>query len=539
MTVMMLDDLCVEEILCRVPAISLKRLRSTCKQWNNLFSNSRFTRMHLEKAAKQFLVLMLKNGRVCSMSVKLHGTKPYVMATCERSLIDPRSLVQEQIGISHVYHCDGLLLCTENNYIIVVWNPLTGQTKWIEPRNGDKKTNDCYALGSYQDKKSGNKSYKILSYGYNHQEFEIYDINSNSWRTLDATPNCHLVCGESGASLKGKTYWIASQGKEKHPGIFLVSFDYTREKFERLTGQIPIAMDDQNVALSVVREEKLAVLLKPEYTTKVEVWLTNKIDESTKAISWSKVFALDLSPHLEYSHYISFLLDEEKKVLVFCDHSSCKNKVYIVGEDNRVTRMCLGDDDAWPFLFSYVPSLTQIQQDPQISSIIRDYPRLLILDAEKSLAPKLQVLSRGASSSELTETVSKVPKILAMKGDKTISRYYDFVKEIIEAGKSSKFEKRLLFPLLVSDRKLVCGREKFEESLKKVVEMGFDLTTAEFVEALRAVQGISGKRSALLKQSTTLSISAGTQNDESVTCKFGNFEIYLELIQFDALWLVI
>ncbi|XP_010419456.1 PREDICTED: uncharacterized protein LOC104705180 [Camelina sativa] len=159
--------------------------------------------------------------------------------------------------------------------------------------------------------------------------------------------------------------------------------------------------------------------------------------------------------------------------------------------------------------------------DPQISSIIRDYPRLLILDAEKSLAPKLQVLqSRGASSSELTETVSKVPKILAMKGDKTISRYYDFVKEIIEAGKSTKFEKlcqsmpqgmqenkirnllvlrklgvpqRLLFPLLVSDRKLVCGRGKFEESLKKVVEMGFDLTTAEFVEALRAVQGISGK----------------------------------------------
>ncbi|XP_019093414.1 PREDICTED: probable F-box protein At5g47300 [Camelina sativa] len=327
MTVMMLEDLWVEDILCRVPAISLKRLRSTCKQWNNLFSNSRFTRMHLEKGAKQFLVLMLKNGRVCSMSVKLHGTKPYVMATCERSLIDPGSSVQEQIVISHVFHCDGLLLCTENDYIMVVWNP-----------------------------------YKILSYGYNQDQFEIYDINSNSWRTLDATPNCQLVCEQSGASLKGKTYWIASQGKEeKHPGIFLVSFDYTSEKFERLTGQIPIVMDDQNASLSVVREEKLAVLLKHEYTSKAEVWLTNKIDE-TKAISWSKVFALDLSPHLEYSHDISFLLYEEKKVLVMCDHSSCKNRVYIVGEDNRFTRQSFGDEDAWPFLFNYVPSLTQIQQ---------------------------------------------------------------------------------------------------------------------------------------------------------------------------------
>ncbi|CAH8256156.1 unnamed protein product [Arabidopsis lyrata] len=159
--------------------------------------------------------------------------------------------------------------------------------------------------------------------------------------------------------------------------------------------------------------------------------------------------------------------------------------------------------------------------DPQIASIITDYPRLLIVDAKKSLGHKLQVLqSRGVSSSELTETVSKVPKILAMKGDKTISRYYDFVREIIEAGKSSKFEKlcqsmpqgmqenkirnlsvlrelgvpqRLLFPLLVSDRKLVCGKEKFEESLKKVVEMGFEPTTSKFVNALRVVQRISEK----------------------------------------------
>ncbi|KAL9310352.1 putative transcription regulator mTERF family [Arabidopsis thaliana] len=158
----------------------------------------------------------------------------------------------------------------------------------------------------------------------------------------------------------------------------------------------------------------------------------------------------------------------------------------------------------------------------QISSIITDYPRLLLIDAEKSLDIKLQFLeSRGASNPELTQIVSTVPKILGMKEGKSLGRYYDFVKEIIEADKSSKYEtlcqplpeanrqgnkirnvsvlrdlgvpQRLLFSLLISDAQPVCGKENFEESLKKVVEMGFDPTTSKFVQALRAVYRFTDK----------------------------------------------
>ncbi|XP_024004242.1 transcription termination factor MTERF15, mitochondrial isoform X3 [Eutrema salsugineum] len=140
-------------------------------------------------------------------------------------------------------------------------------------------------------------------------------------------------------------------------------------------------------------------------------------------------------------------------------------------------------------------------------------------DAERSIGPKLQSLqSRGASTSELTEIVSKVPKILGIKKDKAFNVYYDFIKEVIEADKSSKFKKlshslpqgskqenklrnvlalrelgvpqRLLLPLLISGPKFACGKERFEESLKKVVEMGFDPTSLKFVEALRIVQGL-------------------------------------------------
>ncbi|KAG2302678.1 hypothetical protein Bca4012_061010 [Brassica carinata] len=150
--------------------------------------------------------------------------------------------------------------------------------------------------------------------------------------------------------------------------------------------------------------------------------------------------------------------------------------------------------------------------DSQISAIITNYPLLLTLDADKSLAPKLQTLqSRVSSTSELTETISKVPKILSK--DRSLSVYYDFVKEIMEADNSSKFEprrgkqenklknvlalrdlgvpQRLLFPLLISDLPHVCGKKTFQESLNKVLEMGFDPTTPKFLEALRVVKGLN------------------------------------------------
>lgn len=163
----------------------------------------------------------------------------------------------------------------------------------------------------------------------------------------------------------------------------------------------------------------------------------------------------------------------------------------------------------------------------QISRIVTAYPRLLTLDAEATLLPKLQALqSRGASTKDLTEIISKVPKILGKRGSKSAALYFDFIKEIIhsdreeeESGKTSSSElrpsstigkqgnkmrnvsvlremgvpQRFLFPLLVSDSQPVCGKEKFEMSVKKVVEMGFDPTTYKFVQALHVFYEMTEK----------------------------------------------
>ncbi|KAF3601927.1 hypothetical protein F2Q69_00037093 [Brassica cretica] len=105
-------DLVEEEILCRVPALSLRRLRSTCKRWNRLFKDSRFARNHFEKAKKKSFVLMLtKEFRIFSLNVHLRGM-PSAEFEGELSLFDKqRSSNSAILDISQVFHCDGLLLC--------------------------------------------------------------------------------------------------------------------------------------------------------------------------------------------------------------------------------------------------------------------------------------------------------------------------------------------------------------------------------------------------------------------------------------------
>lgn len=154
--------------------------------------------------------------------------------------------------------------------------------------------------------------------------------------------------------------------------------------------------------------------------------------------------------------------------------------------------------------------------DSQISTIITDHPRLLLLDAEKLLAPKLNSLqSRGRGADELTEIVSKVPRILDKREGRSINLYYDVVKEIVEADKiprescsSSRrgnkmrnvlvlrdlgMPQKLFLPLLITLAEPICGKERFEVSLKKVIDMGFDPTTSKFVTALRMLYQMSDK----------------------------------------------
>uniref|UniRef100_A0A1J3GA24 F-box protein n=1 Tax=Noccaea caerulescens TaxID=107243 RepID=A0A1J3GA24_NOCCA len=124
--------------------------------------------------------------------------------------------------------------------------------------------------------------------------------------------------------------------------------------------------------LSVVKDEKLSVLLQLEDTSKTEIWVTNKI-ETTQVVSWSKVLAFHMRPGLQLFDQARFLLDDEKKVVMlapscldFDDETKSRDMIYIVGEDNEATQVDFGpgivDDEFRADILYYFPSLVQIER---------------------------------------------------------------------------------------------------------------------------------------------------------------------------------
>ncbi|KAL9291843.1 putative F-box protein [Arabidopsis thaliana] len=363
----------VEEILSFVPATYLKRLSATCKPWNRLIHNDkRFARKHYDNAAKEFLVFMMrKNFRIIRRGVNLHGADPSAEVKGELTLPDPYfKNSADEFHIDRVFHCDGLLLCTSKlERRMVVWNPLTGETKWIQTH----EEGDNFFLGYSQEDKniSCKKSYKIMGFYRSGSKVWEYDFNSDSWRVLNGIlPNWYFDKSYKCVSLKGNTYMLAGAVTDMGFDLSLQSHDFSTEKFAPVSLPVPSQARSLNGAnrLSVVRGEKLALLYRRDKRSKAEIWVTNKIDDTTEgAVSWTKVLELDLSRELHALFTSNFLVDEEKKVFICCvswkedEDENKSNKVFIVGEDNRVKEIDSGEDatsGCEPTILSlYVPSL--------------------------------------------------------------------------------------------------------------------------------------------------------------------------------------
>ncbi|KAG7577607.1 F-box domain, partial [Arabidopsis thaliana x Arabidopsis arenosa] len=377
-----------EDVLLRLPMTSMRAVRSVCKQWNSLSKDFFFTKKHLAQekaaAAREFMVVMVMDYRVYLMGINLHKDVEETI-NCQGKLISLDD--SNQVDISTVYHCDGLVLCIPKDCArLVVWNPYWGQTLWFKPSSIRHEPHLYrYAVG-YQNSKSC-RSYKILRFvevcAESIVEYEINELNSNSWRVLDVTSDWHILFFARGVTLKGNTYWFAiekyREGRSTVVEIpdFLICFDFTTERFgPRL--RLPFrSYDEDTVTLSSVREEQLAVLFQREDNLHLEIWVTTKIEP--EVVSWSKLFlAVDMEPLTDFQFGVtggSFFIDEEKKLAVVFDKDKDRDNVevqtprhnfaYIIGEDGYFRDVDLGETSEvfdCPLGCLYVPSSVQIKQ---------------------------------------------------------------------------------------------------------------------------------------------------------------------------------
>ncbi|CAA0411101.1 unnamed protein product [Arabidopsis thaliana] len=385
------EDL-VEEILCRVSITSLGAVRSTCKGWYVLSK----TRVLCKAETKhQFLGFMKKNYKLCSMRFDLHGNcneeggEEFMNPSIKKS-----GNLLDQLDICKVFQCDGLLLCVtkEENTRLVVWNPYSGQIRWIKCNNSYHRY-EGYAIGY-----DNNRKHKILRFSdMSFSTYKIYDFISNSWRVLDIAPNWHINPDQRGASLKGNTYFFAREKREDEededilwqPVEYLLCFDFTTENFGQLH---PLPFEqyiDDAGALSSFGEEKLAALFQSFASSVVEIWVTSMIEAN--AVSWIPFLKVDMKPHCSFRFRLpfdggSFFIDEEKKVAVVIhvdvvaesEMNRYEDVAYIIGENGYVKKVCLVEAVNqggslnlskrsccnYPHVCcsSYVPSLAQINQ---------------------------------------------------------------------------------------------------------------------------------------------------------------------------------
>ncbi|XP_010468156.1 PREDICTED: F-box/kelch-repeat protein At3g13680-like [Camelina sativa] len=274
--------------------------------------------------------------------------------------------VLDQIKVTEILHCDGLLLCVlEDRPRLLVWNPYLGQTMWIHPRQ-NFDVFDRYAIG--YDNNRNHKILRIFGEWDTVLGYEIYDLSSHSWTVFDVTPpDCEweIPFFRRSVSLKGHAYFLAESMVACWD--ILVSFDFTTERFG--PNLLLPSCDYYPKSLSCVREEQLAVLYIDDLHW--EIWITNKINPYE--MSWSKLhclnhFSIDLIGG-------TFLIDEEENVAVVFDldhlYKGGHQQAHILRQDNYFKSVNLRETRYFneygelvtdtPVCSSYVPSLVQLQ----------------------------------------------------------------------------------------------------------------------------------------------------------------------------------
>ncbi|CAA7019331.1 unnamed protein product [Microthlaspi erraticum] len=370
----------VEEIVSRIPLKLMREVRLTCREWNSLLKSESLTKMRIgkeetmEKQGESRMVV-LTNDNLYLMSIVVDEKKPCTEVKGKLS----------RVKIYLVFHCEGLLLCIlkDDKTRLVVWNPYSGQTRSIQliyrytKHIFQNKDRYGYALGYKKNKKKKKKkSHKILRFVDTEHCFtcyEIYDFESGLWTTLEVTPHWRIHGVEHGVSLKGNSYWCASErnspiGSRSIDRI--ICFDFTRERFGPLL-RLPFSSWDGTVNLSCVREEKLAALYHQAHC--MEIWITTKIEP--KKMSWNKFLTLELGPEgpIDVQNF-SFFIDEVKKVAMLFERIFVcgeyeflerNNFVNIIGVAGDVRQVELGEIAVRAYKLNVcplVPSFVQIKQ---------------------------------------------------------------------------------------------------------------------------------------------------------------------------------
>ncbi|CAH8251957.1 unnamed protein product [Arabidopsis lyrata] len=116
----------IEEIPSWVPSRSLSRLKSTCKPWETLITDSQ------SQDLSRMSCVGIDFDELENPCLNLQAFQP---------------ISTSNILVQNMYHCDGILLFVMRSKKLLVLNLLLKQARWIKCGHGTDKLKDMYGYG--------------------------------------------------------------------------------------------------------------------------------------------------------------------------------------------------------------------------------------------------------------------------------------------------------------------------------------------------------------------------------------------------------
>ena len=327
-----------EEILSRLPPLSLVRSRTVCQHWNSLLhDNKSFLNKHLARVRPQFI--FLTESKAHSINIDLHtgGTDP----TVEVHEV-PSDFPYQAIDLTHttITSCDGFLFRHFWKQGVAFWNPWLRQVVWIE--YVDKSFHFC-GVGYDYDSNVPEKRYKILgylnclrdvsdTYQVSYKRVAIYECSSRALKFLDAPfknwPTMDPL------SLNGNLYWVTSN-PETHE-CFIRSFDFSSETFKTFC-LLPCQKNHSRdqLVLAVYKRDGFSLLKQCYVTGEISVWVTKEKIDAAEVV-WINLMTLptsNLPKLINKLCGISYFIFEKTLIMCCGDQETGAASIYIVRED--------------------------------------------------------------------------------------------------------------------------------------------------------------------------------------------------------------
>ncbi|KAJ9553809.1 hypothetical protein OSB04_017854 [Centaurea solstitialis] len=404
----------LSEILIRVSAKPLARMRSVSKPWNHLLSQPSFIKSHLHHSLHinnnndEILLVLLSGNYDDSFSVTAHLSRSPHLRLPD-FFIFPNNPDHCNLSVTFLGSVNGLICygfrTYPNDYLIQIWNPSLSAVLTLPPFNGldwfliDDSTHEFHFRFGYDPKTDDYKLVKFMSYmlppadpiDYSYpdiiqarryflndrndvKEVEVYSMRNGSWKLIENRLPSHViritdedvVCADG---HDGILHWIGSVNGNKQT---IVTFDLGVETFGEICLSNSVILERDWNGLGFYSGRLCVMSCKKGY--EYEVWVMN---EYGVAESWTKLrifsdFGVDIDPH-GFTASNKFLFSINSDSIYIFDQL----KIYDPDADEVKSFETDARDSVWTKVVCYVDSLVwvaptkQIQPAAEISQIER------------------------------------------------------------------------------------------------------------------------------------------------------------------------